>query len=308
MLWIVLFHYTYRITELYPNVSFPFQFNNGGQVGVLFFFVISGFFLGKSLLNSEQLSLKKVCGVIVNKYWRLWSSYVIAVIVIFIITTIIPLSGRTVGIREFLINCLFIYHPKVDYVDSAHWFIAHLVVIQTILSFFLLIKKKFRGIAILVYEAILIGILCTNSYLDDAISGKLMWVLCVESSLMVMIGYNLYQILDRGELTNIVYICILIFYFSITISVIWVPIYSAVTIGALFYNKIIRCLKLLAILGDFSFSWYLIHQNIGYVIILSLLCLNNSIISLIISMSLTFGGAFVIQFFVNKLPSKIIRK
>ena len=72
MLWIVLFHYTYRITELYPNVSFPFQFNNGGQVGVLFFFVISGFFLGKSLLNSEQLSLKKVCGVIVNKYWRLW--------------------------------------------------------------------------------------------------------------------------------------------------------------------------------------------------------------------------------------------
>ena len=51
MLWIVLFHYTCRITELYPSISFPVQFNNGGKVGVMFFFFISGFFLCQEIMK-----------------------------------------------------------------------------------------------------------------------------------------------------------------------------------------------------------------------------------------------------------------
>lgn len=309
MLWIVLFHYTSRISELYPDVTFPFQFEHGGHVGVLFFFVISGFLFAKGLTNSDNLCIKDVGKVVINKYWRLWSSYIFAVIAIFVITNISPLPGRTVGIKEFLINCILIYHPKIDYVDSAHWFIANLVVIQTILSIFLFLKKDVRSKAILIYETFLIIVYCADSYIGDPISAKLMWMLCVESSLKVLIGYNLYKILMGGAKTvNTLYAGVLLTYLSLTISIIWVPIYAAITISALVYDKSLPALKPLTIIGDYSFSWYLLHQNIGFVLIIYLFEIQlANVTCLFITLATTLIGAIVLQSIVNKLPKKIIK-
>lgn len=312
MLWIVLFHFTTRFAELFPNIDIPIQFENGGKVGVLFFFVISGFLLGKSLFESNQLPLNSVLKVIINKYWRLWSFYVFAVVIIYTVLCIFHLPGRTASVKEFLINLFLIYHPKIGYVDSAHWFIANLVVVQTILCLFIMLRREIRNNFIITYEVILIVILFANSFLHDSISSKLMWLLCVESSLKVLLGYNLSKLMvGGGKLSidiNVFVTFLLIVYYSFTISLLWVPIYTLILITALFISKPLNLLYSVAILGDYSFSWYLVHQNIGFIIILGLY--NNGVsieYSLIIAILTTFCLACILQFVANKLPRKIIK-
>lgn len=53
MIWIILFHYTTRYGQLF-SVDIPFSFDNGGEIGVAVFFIISGFFLQKSLVNIKR--------------------------------------------------------------------------------------------------------------------------------------------------------------------------------------------------------------------------------------------------------------
>ena len=85
MIWIVLFHYTTRYPILYPsaNMEMPIRFENGGEVGIVIFFAMSGFFLAKGLLGLDS-SNKKLLEFCMHKYLRLWFPYVVSTILIFI--------------------------------------------------------------------------------------------------------------------------------------------------------------------------------------------------------------------------------
>lgn len=135
MIWIVLFHYTTRYPILYPsvNMNMPIRFENGGEVGIVIFFIISGFFLAKGLLGLEP-SNTKLFEFCKHKYLRLWFPYVFSIILIFISIKIFGLEGRECSFKTFLIDVFFIYHPMVGYVDLAHWFIAHLIFVQCFLG------------------------------------------------------------------------------------------------------------------------------------------------------------------------------
>lgn len=310
MLWIVLFHYTYRITELYPNIQFPLQFENGGKIGVMFFFVISGFFLFQGIFKQEQQNIKGYCKIIANKYWRLWLPYIFAIILIFAICSIWQLPGRTASVQEFLINTILIYHPQIAFVDSAHWFISHLILIQVIASLFLLIKRELRSKAIYAYELFLCVVLIINNAVQDPITCKLMWLLCVESSLKVMLGYNLFNIIRKQRCIIHLAISIpLLIYFSVTISLLWIPVYTAITYFAVGFNMRKRILQPLVHIGNISFEWYLVHQNIGFLIILYLYgCGITLEVTLLIPIFITMIMGGSIHCMTRKIPSKIFIK
>ena len=51
--WIVLFHYTiFETDDPSFQLGYSITFDNGGNVGVSMFFFISGFYMGKKMLQS----------------------------------------------------------------------------------------------------------------------------------------------------------------------------------------------------------------------------------------------------------------
>ena len=93
ILWIVLYHYTFRYNGLFDKaIDFPLQFTNGGEVGVMMFFVISGYLAGRSVLNGEG-----ILNSFLKRYWRLWKPYSMAVLFITLWCTLIHFPGRQRG-------------------------------------------------------------------------------------------------------------------------------------------------------------------------------------------------------------------
>lgn len=273
MIWIVLFHYTSRYPSLYPSddIYMPIHFENGGDVGIVIFFIISGFFLAKGLYNLEKSKLKflEFCK---HKYMRLWPSYIVSIILIFVCVRIFGLPGRESSITTLLIDALFIYHPIVGYVDLSHWFIAHLIFVQCFLGFMFSIvqgnKKKIQFRLLIISFNIFFVLL--------ALPQTTSHTLCVvdtfipfKSTLAVLIGVGIYQYSKGKEYVDlmliVISVCILMFLLSQMLILVYsILFYMLLNIDNIVTRKIFQN-KLIIEIGNMSFYWYLIHQNIGYI-------------------------------------------
>lgn len=310
MVWIILFHYTFRYCELY-NKSVPILFDNGGSVGVAMFFVISGYYLSHSLLELNS-GWKNVIRYSINKYWRLYPAYLISVVLIFIFTNfIIETSIRTVNIKTFLINCLFIYHPKYSYVDGAHWFIASLIKMQIVLGFILLFKKHrcqillFCSLIFLIFAVITVNF---PNIIFTRFNSTVRFVDFVE----LFLGINLYMLVHFKEKLYCLVVILLCAFIAINTHfglfvlyfVLFMILISPANIITIAINKVhVFDNIVLVTIGKISFTWYLIHQNIGYAII------NNSsnyMVGVLMSLVITFIIAAAINSLVVKLPKRII--
>ena len=307
MIWIILFHYTTRYGQLF-SVDIPFSFDNGGEIGVAVFFVISGFFLQKSLVNIKQGG-KSVLEFIANKYWRLYPAYAISVVIIFTIINLVGLPIREVSWKDFIVNMLFIYHPGFDYVDGAHWFIADLIKIQVFLSLLFLFGTGKRKAIIYVMTFAAMVVLAVDRNYDNEILHKLCIWASVNSFLNVMCGIIislashkkdiaclaliiLFQAFSVGSPLLFI-ICVLLF-----IALIEKKKYTDFIIKSRIFNN-----KIIVKIGGLSFYWYLIHQNIGYAVIGKF---DNYIIGLFSAIILTILMAYILSLFVAKIPKKLI--
>ena len=145
---IALFHFSARYPEIYPEASFSFNFYEGGGIGNFMFMFISGFFLTQSLIGKN--GYKNQIKFIINKWWRLFPTAALSVIIIYVVTYFYPLcSDRMVSFQQLLYNFLII-HPGIPYVDGSHWFISALLQIQIVLSFLFLINKTRHKIIIII--------------------------------------------------------------------------------------------------------------------------------------------------------------
>ena len=313
MIWIILFHYTTRYSGLY-NETVPVSFNNGGKVGVAMFFVISGYFLSHSLLESSY-GLKNVTKFVVNKYWRLYPAYLISVVLIYTVTSFFCVGEdaiRTVDVKTFLINCLFVYHPKVEFVDGAHWFIASLVKMQIALGFLLLFKKNRRHIILLLTIIILIAV-AINMYFPNTQFVKLDSIIKFIDFAELFLGIALYISLRFKDWIFCALAFLLCLYVATSTHILLFMVYIILFIILILpQNRIKKYIinthffdnHVILYLGRISFTWYLIHQNIGYTIINS--CNGNYILGVILAFVVTFGMAVGINILVEKIPKRIV--
>ena len=310
ILWIVAFHYTTRYSQLYPDfIEYPYEFNNGGNVGVFVFFIISGYFYAYSLNKIKLSNFVTTLKFIINKYWRLFPAYLISIILIFIIISIFGLEGRNSTILDLLGN-LLIWHPYCDYIDGAHWFIASLLEIQIIIAFIYFICKSNIKLTICIPLFCLMFICMLYARFDKTILEVFKPILDMRNMLIFMTGMMIWLI-DKEKVKSYFSIVVLFIltYFAYYGKNIYILLHTLIFV--MFLGKQFLEIKINPIfitLGKVSFSWYLIHQNIGYIIITGLKSMGyTSEIFLLIPIIITLCLAFAIDYCSSKFPNKLLK-
>ena len=317
--WIVLFHYTMRYNTLFPNKSyeFPIIFNNG-KIGVTIFFIISGYLMGRYLYFEKSIGIKTSLKFFINKYWRLWPLYAISVVLIYAILCFYPLPSRNVNFLDFIMNFFFINHFGIPNVDGAHWFLSTLISLTFLLAIFLCIRKvsvRLKFFDVYVCFCIAFFIIKHLFQLDFGFLSAFVskW------QLNFLFGVYSYMFFKgtRNRINKTLFVVLGVFCClsnnlqgCLFIFLILASIYLEIKHLNL-YNKIVsyKLMKFFIWVGNVSFCWYLIHQNIGYVFFYYLYSYMSDmpIVLILFVLSFTFISAFILNKLIRNIPTKLFK-
>lgn len=306
---VAVYHIFYRFQELYmSDIYLPLGkevIHWFGSFGVLIFLNISVWFMIP--LNDKKTILE----IIKGKYVKLWGEYVIAVILIFGVVSYFPLPGRTVSIPTFLINLTMLegFIPGVNYVDGSHWYLTTLLTTNLWVSVIEKICKNkpfgylcWLGIALVSHlfpkNMMLVKIIITYDYV-----GVIVFIISVKAiignyknkikfdygMLVLMVSGLMYMLVKNG----------IIYVFLMFLSIV-------LFIACLERNAPFLINRFLLFTGEISYIFYLIHQNIAYVVELKMLNASHhySILVGVVTLFITYLGAsgiFLIKYSVNRL-------
>ena len=311
---IVIFHALIQFNNLYLNqeMIIPSFFvniiNKMPSIGVYTFFILSGLFM----YNKKEFDLKTFYK---NKFKKLYFPYLLCIIITFIITHIYYLPQRTVDFKELLLNIIMVNgFIGVDYVDGAHWYLT--VLISFIISYGIMnyLKDKLRinkNIMVLIWLGLFdLSFLLFNLNSVGLLGSIQYWFNLLFFSwyphyfLYFLCGICLSDDNDKAKIITLFIILIHSYYlygleFMIEQLILILVVYLCTL------NRLsLLANKCLVYIGNLSYIWYLIHQNIIYVIEL-LLCkiFSFNVMTVILSILLSL----IIAIMINKLIDNVIK-
>nr|WP_321453578.1 acyltransferase [uncultured Carboxylicivirga sp.] len=304
---VVLYHYIVRYNGIYTHQNFPSvdSFTIGCQ-GVQLFFMISGFVILLTLDN-----VKRPSDFIVSRFARLYPPYWVAIALTYTAVYFFGLQGRQVTFPTAIEN-LIMFHEYfgIRSVDGVYW------TLQVELAFYfwmflLFLINQLKRIEVFIILGLAFNALITLKLIsvDDLVLKFLLY----HNLPFFSIGICLYKIKNKShnQLT------INALFLSLLSTVLWassdyVTLYVFFTI--IFYLGIngklsILRSKLLVFLGTISYSLYLLHQNIGYIIINKGYELNfNPVFSVVMAVLIMIFVAYLSYKFVERPSVKLIKK
>lgn len=303
VLMVIIFHYTARFDELYG----PFEhnitwFKHGG---VHLFFIFSGYLIYSSLLSS-----KNEREFIIKRLLRLYPSYWVCLIISFTIISIFGLPHREVGFVDFIINFTMLqYAIGVDSVDGVYWSLFYQ------LTFYFFMAASFRFIKSRYQHLFLISwlflFILNSTVMPD---GKINILFSLHYSMLFLGGIYFSRLYKDKSTINILmpfvtFFCFIFFVDELLdltqIAIIGV---SYLLIYAYAFQRLnLKFLAPIALLAPISFEWYLLHQNIGYIILNFLYkhVLEHPVM-ILIPMMVTAGMAWVIYEYVGQPAAKYL--
>lgn len=270
---VMLFHYTAKYQELYGHETPLLASLPWGHYGVNLFFMISGFVIFMTLHRIER-----PLDFVVSRFSRLFPAFWAAVVITFVLVRLLDLPDKTVGASAAGLN-LFMIHGlfHIPHVDSVYWTLE--------------IELIFYAMALMLYlagwldrvHAVLLGLLALRIvyFLAERLAGiELSWTL---SHLLILpyiawfvCGIAIYRLVvfpDDSPRKDFLVLTAATFQLGIVdgpgIGLL------AVALSLLFWAAARGRLPwlahpLLAWLGAISYTLYLLHENIGWGIILQL--------------------------------------
>ncbi len=262
---IMLYHYTCRYRHLFGDSIIPRWMDFPiGRYGVEVFFILSGFSIIFTI-EKQNLSVHKF---ISKRILRLYPTYWLCTTITFILVTAIGLPGREVTFGEFLINLTMLqFGLNIKAVDGATWTLFMILMFYFIIACILFIKKMHKVKLICWCGFILIVI-------NFVIPTTLLKLLTIGNhGVFFIAGISFYQIYKSPHLNNSYHLLnICCFIMACVLFHELLPIVTLILIFIAFYLFTFGKLKWviskpLIFLGNISYPLYLLHQNIGYILI-----------------------------------------
>lgn len=267
---VLLFHYSTRISQLYgEQAAFSVAFPHG-DLGVNLFFIISGFVIFMTL-NATNRPMDFVVG----RFSRLFPTYWAAIAVTFTVTAALGLPGRTVSAFEALANFVMIHGLfGVRHVDGVYW------TLEVELLFYAMMLVLFAVGLLHRVHLVLLGLLALAALATAAggppVPGVVKRLLILDHLAWFVLGICVHlhtrprQADDRARslwlgVSALVTIGLAHGSLAVVALVLTLTVWAAAS-GSLPFLRF----SPLVWLGAVSYPLYLIHQNVGYSLILAI--------------------------------------
>jgi peptidoglycan/LPS O-acetylase OafA/YrhL len=265
---VVIYHYTTWYNEIYHHSKEVIFYFPKGKYGVELFFLISGFVIFMTLTK-----IKTSADFIIGRFSRLYPAYWTAIILTFTILSFNKLPEYKVTWYEALINLSMLqFFLNVPSVDLVYW------TLSVELSFYVIMYFLFKTKILRHIEAVAIGwlLLMILSFVLEhnfklTVDPRISTLFLLKNANVFIIGimyYKLYTNQNFVRIYGIIAACLLIYKLEHSWGETFV-LSLFILVFELVLREKMRFInnKILVFLGTISYSLYLIHQNIGYVII-----------------------------------------
>lgn len=272
---VVLFHFTTQFDKLFghespPVLSFPL-----GHYGVNLFFIISGFVIFMTIERS-----KAPMDFVVSRFSRLYPAYWVAIALTYSITHLLGLPEHLADIKTALFNGLMFHKMAfgVPHVDGVYWTLE--VELLFYLGMFILMTTSrlnhVHGI-LLALLAVRLIYFVAQQFFGIALPWVIYRYLIVGQIAWFAIGMVMYRLIfHAGEKNSwldwsVAFAAVTVLAVAESLAIAGL----AVFFGGLVLAAAMGKLKMLANpvvvwLGSISYTLYLLHENIGWSIMLSL--------------------------------------
>ena len=264
---VLLFHYSTRYDELYGFTQPPSWRVVNGEMFVLVFFALSGYFL--LMLGSR---VHGVADYLVSRFSRLFPAYWAAVLVTYAAVSAFGLPGRERTTSALAANLSMLQeYFGVPHVDGAYWSLTLEITFYGAIMLLLLTRQVRRaplwiacGLAT-----------CVAAWIVERFGIALPWRLHLLALLDTFpffalgMGFYLLVAAPSRRLHALILAAALV---AMLVRSTWPERAVAPVVCALFYLAMQGRLRwivnpLTVFLGVISYPLYLVHQNIGYIVI-----------------------------------------
>ncbi len=272
---VVGFHYTTKFGELYGHPQeIGINFSHG-HFGVQLFFCISGFVIAMTLDRTSSWM-----DFVVSRFSRLYPSFWVAVATTFLVVSILGLPGKEVGIEHVPANLTMVPNLlKANMVDGVYWTLQvelffYIIMLLLHLSGFL---KHIHAVSFVWLGMQAIYLVAKSFYSLDLPYTVASFLILPYISFFT-IGIVAYQAYKFQRTISVADIAILLFANAISsgsgfgtwlVHCMCVAVFIGLSQG---YLRPI-CVKPLLFAGTISYALYLLHENIGWAVMLKLYAL-----------------------------------
>ncbi|MBE8985831.1 acyltransferase family protein [Nostoc sp. LEGE 12450] len=312
---VILFHYTTRYNQKYGHSDDVLMYLPQGFYGVELFFIISGFVIFTSLDK-----IKSGSEFVIGRFSRLYPAYWTCLILTYTIVNIAGLPNYTISWDVAIINLsMFQVFFNVPNVDGVYWTL-EIELCFYIIMFVLYQTKLLKYIyqISIIWLILMVLTIILEKQGNIIIESRIGILLFLKSQKIIfanlfLIGIMFYKKYQKGLSIKeyfIITACILVYklqhYWSETLLI----IFFAVLFHLIIDNKMSFIIqKPLLFMGNISYSLYLIHQNVGYVIINHFYKFGiNPNISICVALIISILLAAIITFKIEKPIMRFIKK
>ncbi len=261
---VMLLHYTSGYREHYGQSYAAFYDFRYGYLGVQLFFIISGFVIFLTVVQS-----KSVFDFLYKRLIRLYPVFLVCLVVTFSLVSVLGLPGREKSLHTAVINLSMM--PgffNVPAVDGAYWSLIPEVFFY-VFTAVVMAAKQLKNIIIIC------AVLLLTTWIDQYVYNfPLQWsmVLNVKWNALFFAGILFYKLkFENPSKRPLIHLMLMVCFVTTCLSM---PGFTErLIIGCFFiifylfsYNKLEWLVwKPFAFLGMMSYPLYLVHQNVGYI-------------------------------------------
>lgn len=308
---VVLYHYIMFYGEKFGHEKDSYiEAFAYGHYGVQLFFIISGFVIYMSILK-----VKSTSDFLTKRAIRLYPAYIFAICLTFVVIAFSSVDILKTSFVEMILNMtMFQDFLGVKNVDGVYWSLRVELTFYVIMAILLILKLERKVMWVTIsWLSVSAGIQIINGLIATDITSLIEKFSMSNYCQMFIIGIMFYYIWQDGNQLK--------YHLMIAASLIYDFVFEGITNGmfSLFFVGLFHLIlndkmkwlqsNTLIYLGAISFPLYLVHQNIGYVIINKLESMGYvSEVYLFIPIGISLVLAHIISQYIEKPSHNILFK